>query len=226
MIAKRVRMKKILYIAIPALFLLVGGIILASWLVRPSYTVTFICNDWVVVEQKVKKSDSAIPPADFDMPEGSVFRGWDNPIDNIREDIIIRAILVSVIEENVFTLDSVYIKSGAAARMPLRLQGQVNLAGFELLITYPTDTLLFRGFDNLDKDMVANCSSENGEIKIAFASGSNVTGVIDICDLVFEAMGIYGTSEVTIDYILASQLQGDDIVKANTGSIPATVYFY
>ena len=110
--------------------------------------------------------------------------------------------------------------------MPLRLQGRVDLAGFELTIVYPADELEFKDFENLDRDMVANCIPETGEIKIAFASGNNVSGSIDICDIVFEATGKTAASKVVVSNILASQLQGDEILKVATGSIPATVYIY
>lgn len=218
--------KKILCIVLPAILLIGIVVVMAFVFLRPVYTVTFICNNRVVDEIKVKRSSSVTPPTDLDVPEGKVFSGWNSPLDKITENVLVRANLISATDTNLFTLDSAYVTRGKEARVPLRLQGQVDLAGFELTIIYPADELEFKDFVNLDRDMVANCIPETGEIKIAFASGNNVNGSIDICDLIFEAKGKKGVSEVVVSNILASQLQGDKIRKAVTGSIPATVYLY
>jgi len=220
------RTKKVLWIVLPAVLLIGISVVITFMFPRKVHTVTFMCNNLVVDEIKVKHLSPATPPTNLDVPEGKVFSGWSSPLDSITEDLLVRANLISATDANLFTMDSVYVRSGGEARVPLRLQGQVNLAGFELTIVYPFEELEFKGFVNLDKDMFANCIPETGEIKIAFASGNNVSGSIDICELIFEAKGKTGASEIVVSNILASQLQGDEILKTTAGSISATVYYY
>jgi len=225
-----IRNKKHLWIII--FFVLTVGIsgmmvfALLSLPPNPIHTVTFMCNNLVIDEVKVKHLSSVAPPAVVNVPEGKVFTGWDLPLENIERDTLIKANLISAADQNMFTLDSVYVKRGGEAHLPLRLQGQVNLAGFELLITYSNDELKFKEFLNIDKDVLAHCAPETGEVKIAFASGNNVDGLIDICDIVFESKGKTNASEVKIINILATQLYGNEVQKAKTVSIPATIYFY
>ena len=228
MISISTRAKTTLWTVLSAVFLVGIGAAVLFALMRPVpvYTVTFLCDNRVIAEEKVRQAESATPPNEFGVPEGKVFSGWDAAFDNIKADIVIRAKLVSTDDINLFTLGSASCKKGEEVCIPLRLQGNVNLAGFELTILYPTDELEFKDFENLDKDMFANYLPETGEIKIAFASGNNVDGAIDICDLLFEAKGKTGSSSIVVSNILASQLHGDEIRKAIAGSVPATVYFY
>jgi hypothetical protein len=224
------RYGKLIVIIVVVIAFVLGAALLSSRVFdtqqATEYKVTFVDDNGFVEEQKVESETNAIPPANYVPPEGKVFKGWRQSIDDINGDTIIQADLENVTGENVFTIDSAYCPTNGQVSVPLKLQGNVSLCSFELVINYPIDLLEFKNFDAVDPDMLTNYDAEKGEIYIVFASGTNVTGSIDICDLVFAVKDGSNIGELGFSKVEAFLVDGEEILEAHSGTVFALVYPY
>jgi hypothetical protein len=215
---------KIAAIALIGIVCVTGIILLLSVTLRTKYTVTFVDENNFTTTQKVRQGAGAVFPTDYVPPEGKVFKGWDQSFDSITGDTVIQAVLQNVSDENMFTLDSAYCPEKGEVSIPLKLQGNVSVSSFELVVSYPTDILEFKGFDAVDVDMVTNHDPEKGEIYVTFASGSNAIGSIDICNLVFAVLDDSAVGELSFSKAEAFLTEGDEILEAHVGTVSALIY--
>jgi len=97
-----------------------------------SFTVTFAYGDGSIIAQnEVKSGKGVLPP----IPKtDAVFRGWDIAIDNVTSNIEAHPMLYTIVEDNLFYFNSVYVQEGKDVTILLRLGGNVNVSSGKLTL--------------------------------------------------------------------------------------------
>ncbi len=196
-----------------ALAILIYGLVSCNpgGIFKSEYDVCFYTNTGTLLDvQVVKRGESAEPPAAPVMAPGYMFKGWDKDFTNVTRDLDVHAVCEEIPQDgNVLLLEGTEGKVGAQVIMPLRLTGQVCLAGFDAVISYDNAKLEFVEMSYEDGAVVSNVVPEEGKININYLSTDNTTGEVDLCDCVFQVIdGAGTTTDVTLT--LESAVAVDD----------------
>ena len=209
--------------------LLVG--VLASgtvWLIARDrkierHIVTFAYDDGVVIEKKVVKDGQGVLPPRLDL-ENTVFRGWSCAINSVTQDIEAHPSLYSIVEDNLFYIDSAYVKEGKKVSLPLMLGGRVNISSGELTVEYDTEVLTFKKAESSELSTVKESSP--GVLTITFSSGDAITQATQLASLVFYAQkkDVYAT-EIALSGTKVTVVANGKEVPADFATINNKVFF-
>lgn len=148
------------------------------------YTVTFAYNDGSIIEQKQVKAGKGVEPPKY--VSDMVFRGWNSPINNIQQDMEVHPMFYTISDDvNLFYFNSVYVREGKDCLLDLNLTGDVNLSSAELVLSYDTNVLQFKGENSADICTVKE--KEHGTLAININSDEPVTEKTLISQLKFHA---------------------------------------
>ena len=190
------------------------------------HVVTFLTSDGQILEDKTAEHGEIIsPPQNPPVPPGEIFTGWDTDIDKITDDVIIKEETINVTEmENALAISGGYCKKGKTVTVPLQLCGKVCLSGLDLSIRFDPEELQFKEFSYEDDAVICNYDNKTGEIKLNFLSFRNVQGDVELCDMVFKAVGNAEESplSITVKTIIAFD-DNDDLYEPKYRIIDGTV---
>lgn len=191
------------------------------------YKVSFYSDDGTVLKvDAVQKHQSATPPVQPEMSFGTVFVKWDKDFSDITSNVRIHPVTKSVKgESNVFALSGTYGQKGSEVYVPLQLCGDVLVSGFEVTVQYDSQSLELLSVFNVDGGVVYN-DTEPGVIRLNYVSIENTTADVDICTFKFMVKAENGDIPISTSVINAYANDGDDMRKADYGTIDAAVFAY
>lgn len=176
------------------------------------YAVTFLTSDGQILEDRMVGYGERVElPQNPKVLPGEVFVGWDPEPDKITDDIIIKEETINVSEiENAIALSTGYCHKGETATLSLQLCGKVCLSGVDLSIRFDPQKLEFKEFSYEDDAVICNYDNKTGEIKLNFLTLRNVQGDVELCNMIFKAIGKAEKIplSITVKEILA--FDGDD----------------
>lgn len=114
-----------------------------------TYTVTFADYDGTTLETKTVNSGTTAELPANPSKSGATFLGWSGNYTNVTKNETVTAVYDDT--KNVFMLSNAEGKVGDTVTMTLRLDGDVKLAGFDVLLNH-TDNLVFEGIQLEDED--------------------------------------------------------------------------
>lgn len=159
------------------------------------YTVTFAYQDGTVIDTKKVKEGFGVFPPSFETD--CVFRGWSSAVNHITSNIEVHPLLYTIVEENLFYFDSVYVKEGGKFTLELYVAGNVNFNDCELELEYDAEVM-----DFIASETSENCSVrklEEGKLSFTVTSNSTIAEKTKLADLTFLAKekDVY-SSQVTL----------------------------
>ena len=209
--------------------LLIG--VLASavvWLVARDkkterHTVTFAYDVGTVIEKKEVKDGRGVLPPNLEL-ENEVFRGWSCAINNVTQDLEAHPMTYSIVEDNLFYIDSAYVKEGKKITLPLMLGGQVNVSSGELTVEYDPEVLTFK---KAEKNALCSVQENSpGKLTITFSSNETITKATQLTSLTFYARrkDVY-TTELTLSGTKVSLVANGTEKPADFATINNKIYF-
>lgn len=193
---------------------------------KDEFYVNFFSSDGSLLATNiVKKGEKAIPPTAPVMPVGYVFSHWDTDFSNVQQDLEVRAVCVEIPQNgNVLALESAAGYVGETVILPLRLTGDVCLAGVDLTMNYDADCLEFVEMAYEDDLVITNVKPEKGAILLNYLGSNNATGEVDLCDCVFRIKQDMETTavEVVVESAVALD-EREQFYKPKCETINATV---
>ena len=145
-----------------------------------AFTVTFLDVDGAVCKvQQVIKGNSATAPI-IEKPE---FLGWEGNYINVQKDEAVKAVYSD--RPNVFQVVSAQGDRGDTVTTLVRLDGQVELCGFDMVLTYDPALKLVSINDAMDLDVVVNVNKQERTIRFNFSSATNKKRAMDVMELTF-----------------------------------------
>lgn len=200
----------------------------AVWLIAHDrkierHIVTFAFDDGTIIEKKEVKDGQGVYPPSLKL-ENTVFRGWSCPINNVTQDIEAHPMTYGIIEDNLFYIDSAYVKEGKKVKLPLLLGGKVNVNFGELTVEYDPEVLTFKKADNNDLCTVQESSS--GILTIPFSSEEVLKQKTQLTCLEFYAKkkDVYAT-EIILSGNKVSIVANGKETPADFATINNKVYF-
>lgn len=194
-----------------------------------AYTVTFFDKEGSVYDvQKVAAGENAKPSGN-PIKSGFLFDGWDDNFTNVTYERSVTAKWIDTSEfDNLFAMPAIYTKAVDTFTVPVKLCGKVNLSAFDLEIIYDVGMLEFQEYKNEDDDVILNHDSKTGIIHMNFVSNLNISGEIDLCDLLFKTVGrISDKTKIAIAVKEVIQLdEGGNITKAQFNTLDSKVNIY
>lgn len=195
------------------------------------YKVTFFSDTDIVLKvDNVKKNNSAEPPREPQMTYGKIFKSWDKDFSSVRKNLKIHPVCESVIDKsNVFSMSGAYGKTGETVFVPLQLNGNVCLSGFDITAEYDADALTLVSYFDSDEAVMINDETP-GALKINYISAKNTTADVDICKLKFNVNAKKGDYpiKITVNSIYAFEdsddLSNDKLYAPDSNVIDGTVY--
>lgn len=188
--------------------------------------VTFMTSDGQILEnQTVNTGEKVVPPENPPVPPGEIFIGWDTDIDKITDGAIVKEETVNVAGmENAIALSGGYCQKGETVTIPLQLCGKVSLSGLDLSIGFNPQELQFKEFSYEDDAVICNYDNKKGEIKLNFLTPRNVQEDVELCDMVFKAIGNGEETplSITVKTIIAFD-DNDDLYEPKYRTIDGTV---
>lgn len=186
------------------------------------FLVTFAYQDGTIIETKeVEKGKGVFPP---NIPTEGVFRGWSGAFNNVSEDIEVHPNIYTIVEENLFYHNAVYVKEGKKFSLDILVGGKINVCSGEILIEYDTNAITFKRAKNLIGVNVSE--DELGKIKISFDMNTDLTETTVLTTLDFKSKKVdaYST-ELLLSAENVNTLTGDVEKKANFATINNKIYF-
>ena len=165
---------------------------------EPGKTVIYYADDNTVVKlDRVGEDEQAVSPSSPELSYGNVFEKWDEPEETGEDTQEVRPIYQSVLGvANVFSMPGTYGTSGDVITVPLRLCGEVELCGFDLILEYDQDKLQLERVYDADDAVILNAEIP-GCVHINYVSVSNTTADVDICSLQFRVLADEGEVPIT-----------------------------
>ena len=148
------------------------------------HMVTFAYDDGTVIEKKEVRDGQGVFPPKLDL-ENTVFRGWNCAINNVTQDIEAHPSLYSIVEDNLFYIESAYVQEGKTVSLPVMLGGWVNVSSGELTVKYDPEVLTFKKAKG--SELCAVKESSSGVLTITFSSDDAITQATQLASLVFYA---------------------------------------
>ena len=149
-----------------------------------SFTVTFFDVDGSVCKvQQVNKGKAATAPT----IEKTGFLGWSGNYINVQQDETVTAVYADC--KNVFHIASTQGKQGDTVSVLVRLDGNVELCGLDMILTYDPALELVSINDELDMDVVVNSNTQERIVRFNFSSAMNKKRTMDIMELTFRITG-------------------------------------
>ena len=162
--------------------------------------------------------------------EGATFVGWSGNYAEVKQDEEVFAVYSD--SQNIFTVSSVEANVGETVKVTISLDGKVELCSFSLTLSYNKDALKLVNYTsegsyqpmvNPEKDENGALLGEaEGEIKLAYASGTNKTSTSTIIELEFEALKAASTL-VDLSVNSATKIVEVTQENANTAVVEAVV---
>lgn len=187
------------------------------------HTVTFAYGDGTVIAKKEVKDGQGVFPPSLDL-ENAVFRGWDCAINNVTQDIETHPAIYSIEEDNLFYIDSAYVKEGKKIDLPLMLGGKVNVSSGELTVEYDPEVLTFKKAEKNSLCTVEEKSS--GILTVTFSNENVLTQAMKMTSLEFYAKkkDVYAT-EITLSGTKVSVVTNGEEAPADFATINNKLYF-
>ncbi len=185
-----------------------------------TYTVRFLNEDGSLLStQEVSKGKSPIPPTNMGMHANSFFKGWSRDPRTVTGKANLTAEYVDLGETtNAIGYDAIYCKAGEEFTIHLRLAGQVELSCLGIKVSFG-DALSFVGVDAYDPEMVYHYNEDNETLRIAMASGENITAQVDLCTMRFRADQALTDDEwiqLIVEEIMRFDSQGELVTADST----------
>ena len=147
------------------------------------FTVTFAYADGTSIEKKqVKAGKGVFPPI---IETNGVFRGWDMAINEVTQNVETHPMIYTIVEDNLFYFDSVYVKEGKRFTVDLFVAGNVNISNGELLLEYDPEVIEYKKYDGLDLSNIEK--TEDGQLSIEFNSKSVLSEKTELAKITFYA---------------------------------------
>lgn len=161
--------------------------------------VTFYANDGSVLKiDYVDDGEAATPPKQPQMLYGGVFCSWDTEFTQVQNDLQIRPVWEDVREKvNVLAVEGAYGFSGGTVMVPVRLCGQVCVAGLDMTVTYDPEALELLSVTE-DGAVIYN-DQKPGTIRLNYVSGENTEADVDLCFLEFAIKSQPGEQPITLE---------------------------
>ena len=165
------------------------------------HEVTFYSNEGAVLKvDRVSNKGCAQPPQVPEMTYGSIFQSWDTDFSRVTQGMEIRPTCVEVADrENVIAVSGGYAVGGGQATIPIRLCGDVCVAGMDVVVRYDADALQL-GAVTADGGVVYNDGTA-GEIHLNYVSTANTTADVDLCNLQFTAKAESGIYPISVEVV-------------------------
>ena len=163
------------------------------------YKVTFYANDGSILKiDYVDEGESATPPKQPQMVYGAVFCSWDKDFTQVTGDLEVRPIWEDVSEKaNVLAVEGAYGTADGTVVVPVRLCGQVCVAGLDMTIRYDPEALELRSVTE-DGGVLYN-DQKPGTIRLNYVSGENTEADVDLCYLEFAIKSQPGEQPITLE---------------------------
>lgn len=186
------------------------------------YTVTFAYGDGsVIAKSEVRSGKGVLPP----IPEtDDVFRGWDSAINNVTDNIEAHPMLYTIVEDNLFYFNSVYVQEGERFNISLRLGGNVNMSSGELTLEYDPEVLTYIGADC--EKLCTIDLPEPGLISVRVNSDAVLTDAAQLAVLKFRAeeKDAYST-QINLKTSKVVTLSAGEEIPADNATINNKIYF-
>lgn len=147
------------------------------------YTVTFAYSDGTLIEKKQVKAGKGVFPPNIETND--VFRGWDMEINEVTQDIEAHPMIYTIVEDNLFYFDSVYVKEGKRFIVDLFVAGNVNVSKGEILLEYDPEVIEYKKYDGLELSIIEK--PEDGQLSIKFNSNSVLSKKTELAKITFYA---------------------------------------
>jgi len=175
------------------------------------------------------KTYASISDIDLNRPDNMmpdhVFMGWnenaiiqkiaDKSID-VTSNINITAESTDISNmENAIFNDATYVNADIPTEfsIPIAIGGKTKFNTLDLEIEYDSSIMKFIKFQNVDSDLVCNCIPNENKIYISFSSSGNISGQIDLCDIIFSNIKS-GSLETSLKYTVKDMAAYDKTTSA------------
>ena len=149
-----------------------------------AFTVTFLDVDGSVCRvQQVNKGKAAFAPT----IEKAGFLGWRGNYINVQQDETVTAVYAD--SKNVFHIASAQGKPGDMVSVRVCLNGNVELCGLDMNLSYDPSLEIVSVNDEMDMDIVVNAYEPERIIRFNFSSAMNKKRAMDIMELTFRITG-------------------------------------
>lgn len=150
---------------------------------RAEYTVTFAQQDGTIIAQKpVKEGSGTFPPK---VKTEHVFRGWSKGFNSVKADIEVHPMIYTIVDENLFYFNSIYVQEGTDFILDIMLGGTVSISAAELTVTYDPEVMEYIDAEN--GNVCGVTMTEPGVLKIQLNSETKITEKTMITQIAFYA---------------------------------------
>ena len=187
-----------------------------------AFTVTFLDVDGTVCKvQQVIKGKSATAPI-IEKPD---FLGWDGNYINVQQDETVKAVYSD--SKNVFQVVSAEGDKGGTVSILVRLDGKMELCGFDMTLTYNPALKLVSVNDALDIDVVVNSDVQNRAIHFNFSNAMNKNRAMNIMELTFQIVGTQADAyDLRLTANAVKTLVGNRVEDADYTILNGVVYVH
>ena len=162
-----------------------------------TYTVNFYSDTNKLIKiETVKRGTAAEPPNEPSLTEGRIFTKWDRDFSKVKKNMdVLPEFEEYTGKENVIAMAGAYGKKGEEVFIPLRLCGDVNLTGLDIIIEYDANALELVSVYNVDGAVVYN-ADEKGKVRMNYISAENTEDEVDLCNLKFKIKAVSDNTQV------------------------------
>lgn len=159
------------------------------------HTVRFTDYDGsVLASRRVLTGQTVVPPIP-PKRDGYLFKRWSADYSEIRGDMTIVAEYVENTASNIFTVSSAAATAGEEVSILVKMNGTVNVCGYDFRLHYNGDILEYVGIDTEQAfDVVANHVESGHYVRMNFAARKNRTVGGDVVRLTFRAKDVTNTA--------------------------------
>ena len=190
--------------------------------------ITYYVEDNIFAQVE-KDGENRLPLENPNEISGKVFVGWDKTVAEIQTgniDEVYAKHIDTKGEVNVIVLPAAYAQEDELVNLPLKLMGDVELCGIDIILAYDAEAIEYMSCTSLDADATTNYDEEAGLIYLRYVSASNTTAEVDLANLQFKVKDDSAESakiEVHVKEAVALD-ESNQIIKADYGVIDGTIY--